>query len=133
MIAKKRKSKKRHWTTTFFSIFFNLLVIAIVVFLAFTNWRLNKKRAENQERIDVFQKEIQDLEGKIATLRAGIIQTQTEDYQTAKLYEQGYVQKGATQVVVLPPEQNKEKEIFEEKKSWNPQNWLEWLKSKLWE
>jgi len=96
--------------------------------LVFTNWKINQRRAELQQRIEVLKREIQISKEKITSLRAGISQTESEDYQTGRLYEQGYVEKGATQVVVLPVGEEAVKRE-EEKSLWNPQNWWEWLKT----
>jgi len=98
--------------------------------LVFTNWKINQRRAELQQRIEVLKREIQILEEKTASLRAGISQTESKDYQTERLYEQGYVEKGATQVVILPQEE-KVVEEEEEKSPWGPQDLLEWIRSKL--
>ena len=98
--------------------------------MVFTNWKINQRRAELQQRIEVLKREIQILEEKTASLRAGISQTESKDYQTERLYEQDYVEKGATQVVILPQEE-KVVEEEEEKSPWGPQDLLEWIRSKL--
>ena len=115
----------------FFSIFLVFLTIGLIWFLVVSNWKINQKRAELQQRIKALKREIQVLEEKNTTLRAGISQTESEDYQTERLYEQGYVGQGATPVVVLPVGEEIEEETSEEKSSWSPQSWWEWLKSKL--
>ena len=126
MITNLRKFKKKPWPAVFFSIFLVFLAIGVIGFLVITNWKINQKRAELQQQIEVLKGEIQILEEKTAALRAGISQTESGEYQTERLYEQGYVEKGASQVVVLPAEEKEVKE--EEGKS---QNWWEWLKSKM--
>jgi uncharacterized small protein (DUF1192 family) len=131
MITNLRKSKKRFWLTISFSIIPIFLAIGVIGLLFITNWRINQRRAELQERIGVLKREIQTLEEKTAALQAGITQTETEDYQIEQLYEQGYFEEGATPVVVLPPEEEKEGGISEEKNLWHPQTWWEWLKSKV--
>jgi len=133
MITNSRRSKKRAWQTVFFSIFLVFLAIGVIGFLVITNWRIGQKRAEIQEKIEALKKEIGSLEEKTAFLRAGISQTESKDYQTERLYREGYFEKGAIPVVVLPngEQANKEEKISEEKNFWNPQNWWEWLKSKM--
>jgi cell division protein FtsB len=131
MITNLRKSKKKFWRTISFSIIPILLAIGVIGLLVFTNWKIKQRRAELQERIEVLKREIQTLEEKTAALRAGITQTETEDYQIEQLYEQGYFEEGATPVVVLPPEEEKGGEVSEEKSLWHPQTWWEWLKSKV--
>jgi len=128
MITNLRKSKKKSWPSIFFLIFLVFLAIGVIGFLVFTNWKINQRRAELQQRIEVLKREIQISKEKITSLRAGISQTESEDYQTGRLYEQGYVEKGATQVVVLPVGEEAVKRE-EEKSLWNPQNWWEWLKT----
>ena len=96
MITKKKKFyQARVWI---------VLAIGIIGFLIVTNWRIKQKRAELQERSEVLKKEIQILEEKINNLKAGITQTETDDYQTEKLYKEGYFPAGSVPVVVLPPE-----------------------------
>jgi len=131
MVAKfKRFKKGGFWETTFFSIFLCLLFLAIITFLIYSNWKITQKRAELTSKIETLKKEIQILEEKNAKLRAGISQTEDEDYWKGKLYEQGYIGKGEQQVVVLPPKEEEFKET-EEKGFWNPQNWWEWIKEKI--
>ena len=142
MITNLRKSKKKPWPArppkfrrnlggqVFFLIFLVFLAIGVIGFLVFTNWKINQRRAELQQRIEVLKREIQISKEKITSLRAGISQTESKDYQTERLYEQGYVEKGATQVVILPQEE-KVVEEEEEKSPWGPQDLLEWIRSKL--
>lgn len=122
MITQLRKSKKDSW---FFSIFLALLAISTIGFLVFTNWKISQRRVELREKIEALKKEIQILEEKNAALRAGISQTESQDYQIEKLYEQGYFEEGATPVIVLPQEEKEEEKVPEEKNSW--QKFLEKL------
>jgi len=105
MVANFKKLKKRSWPAIVFSIFLVLLAIAAVGFLVFTNWKIDQRRAELQEKREVLDKEIQVLEEQVASLQAGIRQTETDDYQTEKLYEEGYFPTGSVPIVVLPPEE----------------------------
>jgi cell division protein FtsB len=125
-----RRRLSQPWLARFFSIFPIFLAIGLIVFLVITNWKINQKRFELQQRIEALKKEIQILEEKTAALRAGIAQIENEDYLVKRAQEQGYFEEGATPVVVLPAKENatnKEKE----KSPWNPQSWWEWLKSKI--
>lgn len=126
MVAKTKKIKSSH--TIFFSTLIGILVLLVIGFLIFSNFKISQKRTELITRIESLRKEIQILEEKNAELRAGISRTEGEDYWKEKLYEQGYVEKGEQQVVILPPEEEVKKE---EKSSWNPLNWWEWIKSKV--
>ena len=133
MITNLRRTKKGALKETFFLLFLLFLVILIIGFLIFTNWKIAQKRAELQKKIETLKKEIKILEEKNASLRAGISQTESEEYQTERLYKEGYFEQGANPVVVLPPkEKEKEKEkTSEEKSPFSPQNWWQWLKNKL--
>jgi len=127
MVANFKKLKKRSWPVVVFSIFLVFLAIGLIGFLATTNWKIGQKRAELQERREALEKEIQLLEEQIANLQAGISQTETDDYQTQKLYEEGYFPTGSVPIVVLPPEEGvtEKEEITEEKNPW--QKFLEIL------
>ena len=130
MLPKSRRFKKgSSYQTVFFSIFLCLLLLAVITFLIYSNWKITQKRAELTSKVETLKKEIQILEEKNANLRAGKSQTETEDYWKGRLYEQGYVEKGEQQVVVLPPKEEETKK--EEKGFWNPQDWWDWLREKL--
>lgn len=117
--------KKKPYQSIFLSIFLLFLAMGVIGFLVNTNWKISQKRAELQQRIEALKKEIQILEEKTAALKNGISQTESEDYQVKRLYEQGYVEKGASQVVVLPPEEKEKEKTSEGKNIW--QKFLEKL------
>ncbi len=123
MIAKKKNS----YQVVVFLVFLAFLAMGVIGFLVVTNWRISQKRTELQERRDILKKEIQVLEEKVVDLRAGIVQTETDDYQIEKLYEEGYFPTGAVPVVVLPPEEEavEKEKTAEEKNPW--QRFLEKL------
>ena len=127
MVTNLKRSKKRAWSAIVFSIFLASLAIGAIGFLAVTNWKISQKRADLQERREVLEKEIQVLEEQIADLQAGITQTETDDYQTEKLYEEGYFPTGSVPIVVLPAEEGvaEKEETTEEKNPW--QKFLEVL------
>ncbi|OIO46300.1 MAG: hypothetical protein AUJ31_02075 [Parcubacteria group bacterium CG1_02_39_15] len=131
MITKFKKPKKPSpLKTLFLSIFLGLSFLLIIGFLVFSNWRISQRRAELAAEIAALQEEIRVLEEENQDLKTGITQTQGEDYWKEKLYEQGYVEKGEQQVVILPPEAEETEEKVE-KNFWNPQSWWEWLKEKM--
>lgn len=123
MITKKKGS----YQAIIFLAFLAFLAVGTIGFLVVTNWRISQERAELQGRRDILKKEIQILEEKVAGLRTGIIQTETDDYQTEKLYEEGYFPEGAVPVVVLPLEEEatEGEKTAEEKNPW--QKFLEKL------
>jgi cell division protein FtsB len=127
MITNFKKPKKRSWPAVIFSIFLLFLAVCLVGFLVVTNWKISRKRAELQEKRTVLEREIQVLEEQIANLQAGIMQTETDDYQTKKLYEEGYFPTGSVPIVVLPLEEEvaEKEETAEEKNPW--QKFLEVL------
>ena len=120
MIArfKKLKKKKEFFQTIFLSALFTVLIIGIIAYLVVSNLNIKQKRAELITQIEEIQKEIDNLEQKNQELEIGINKTEREDYQREKLYEQGYVEKGEHQVIVLPPKENKETEKEKEKNIW---------------
>ena len=111
----KRIRKEGPSQTIFFSILIGIITFGLIGFLVISNWKINQRRAELQSRIESFKKEIQISEEKIAALRAGITQTESEDYWKEKLYQQGYVEKGEKQVVVLPPKGSEEEKTEQER------------------
>ena len=114
----KRIRKEGPYQTIFFPILIGIITLGLIGFLVISNWKINQRRAELQSRIESFKKEIQISEEKIAALRAGITQTKSEDYWKEKLYQQGYVEKGEKQVVVLPPKGSEEEKTEQERTLW---------------
>lgn len=131
MVSKRIKNSNsfKSLLPLFSYILLGLLLLAASGFLIFSNWKISQRRAELTAKIESLKKEIQILEEKNAKLQTGISQTEGGDYWKEKLYEQGYVEKGEQQVVILPQKEEETKK--EEKNFWNPQNWLEWIKEKL--
>jgi len=127
MISKSRRFRKDP-RQTIFSILTGFLLVLATGFLIFSNLKISQRRSELTAKIEDLKKEIQILEEKNQELRAGITKTYSESYWEEKIREQGYKKPGEEQIVVLPPE---EVEKEEEKTFWNPQNWWEWIKSKL--
>jgi cell division protein FtsB len=118
MITKTKRIKKDSRQNIFFSVLILLLVFLIVGFLIYSNLKISQKRTELLTKIENLKKEIQILEKKNEELRAGIKKTESEDYQKEKLYEQGYVEKGEKQVVVLPPKTAEKEKTPEQKNIW---------------
>ena len=131
MVSKRIKNSNsfKSLLPLFSYILLGLLLLAVSGFLIFSNWKISQRRAELTAKIESLKKEIQILEEKNAKLQTGISQTEGEDYWKEKLYEQGFVEQGERQVVILPQKEEETKK--EEKNFWNPQNWLEWLKEKI--
>jgi cell division protein FtsB len=118
MIAKMKKIKKDSRENIFFSVLILLLIFLVIGFLIYSNLKISQKRTELLTKIENLKKEIQILEEKNEELRAGIEKTESEDYQKEKLYEQGYIEKGEKQVVVLPPKAAEKEKTSEQKNFW---------------
>ncbi len=118
MIAKTKRIKKGSVKNIFSSVLIIISILAVVGFLIFSNLRISQRRAELRSQVEAIEKKIQLLEEKNQELRAGIIKTQSESYWEEKIREQGYKKPGEEQVVVLPPEESKEKETKAEKSFW---------------
>ncbi len=125
MITKTKKIRKNSQENIFFSVLILALVFFVIGFLIYSNSKISQKRAGLLAQIENLNKEIQILEKKNNELQAGIEETESEDYQKEKLYEQGYIEEGAQQVVVLPPKEGEEEKPPEQKSFW--QKFLEKL------
>jgi cell division protein FtsB len=123
-MIKKRRQKTKN---TFFSILTLTLFTILIGFLVISNSKLNKKREELKNKIFDYEKEIEFLENKNQSLRAGISKSKEKDYWEEVAREQGYQKPGEKQVVVLPPE---EKEIKEERKGIF-ENFWNWIKEEF--
>ena len=128
MIAKNRKLQKDS-SPLLPSIFFFILIVLITFFLVSSNWKMSQKRTDYSLRIRDLEAQIRDTQKKIDDSQSQISQSQSNDYLKEKLYEQGYVEKGEKQVIVLPP---KNETSTPQANSQPPaNNWWERLKNKL--
>jgi cell division protein FtsB len=88
----------------FFYVIASVAVIAVVIFLIYTDLRVSRKKWDLQSQLKGLEKEIGDLEQKNAQLKAQISEEQTESYlETEGRNELGYKKPGEEVVVVLPP------------------------------
>ena len=102
---KKQRKKKSKEEVIFQAIFFVLILFSIG-FLAFSNWKISKKREELTTKIESLKEEIGLLEQEKQELETGISETEKESYWEEKVREQGYVKEGENPVVVIPPEES---------------------------
>ncbi len=130
MVSKFQGFKKSSQQTALPSVLIGILLSAVIGFLIFSNLKISQKRAELSAQIEDLKKEVQILEQKNQDLQAGIAKTGSESYWEERIREQGFVREGEKQVIILPPEEEEIKKE-EEKTFWNPQNWWEWIKSKV--
>lgn len=124
-IQKKKKSKK----DIVFQTFFLILTLFFIGFLAFSSFKINKKRAELTEKIKSLKEEIEFLEKEKEQFEAGISQTEKESYWEERVREQGYVKEGENPVVIIPLTGAQEEEL--EKTQSFSQRLLEKIKSLL--
>ena len=118
MVAKIKRIEKGSRKNILSPVLIIISILAVIGFLIFSNLRISQRRAELRSQVEAIEKKIQLLEEKNQELRAGIIKTQSESYWEEKIREQGYKKPGEEQVVVLPPEESKEKETKAEKSFW---------------
>jgi len=129
MIPKRRKNK-RSFQEIFFSILLIFFALAIVVLLITSNLKMKEKRSELTSQIEVLQKEIQNLETKNQELKAGVTQSQTQDYLEKEAREQLGLKKPGEEVVAIKKVQSEEtqNQVKEQKSLW--QKFLELLRIK---
>jgi len=129
MIAKRRK-KKKSFQEIFLSVLFVFFTLAIIGLLAVSNFKIRERRKELLSQIETLEKEIQNVEKKNQELKAGISESQTEDYLEKEAREKLGLKKPGEEVVAIKKIQSeeKQKEQKEEKSLW--QKILEFLKIK---
>jgi len=129
MIAKKQK-KKKSFQEIFLSVLFVFFTLAIIGLLAVSNFKIRERRKELLAQIETLEKEIQNAEKKNQELKAGISESQTEDYLEKEAREKLGLKKPGEEVVAIKKIQSeeKQKEQKEEKSLW--QKILEFLKIK---
>lgn len=119
MIHRKRKIKKgESFKDIFVGTIAAFVIILFIGFLVFSNWRINQRRGELIKQAENLRREIQILEKRNEALKAGISQTESDEYWESKLYEQGYKKPGEEVVVVLPPKENEKGSETEKKGVW---------------
>jgi len=107
----KKTKKKERVSSLIFSSFLLILILVMIGYLAISNWRTLKKRAEYKKEIELLKAEIQKLEKDKEILTKKISQYDKERYLEKEAREKLGVKKpGENVVVVLPPQNLKEKE-----------------------
>lgn len=120
MIPQFLKFKKvRSWRMVFLYIFLGLLYVAIMAFLFISNTKIYQKRTKLEARVNQLKQQIQDIQGKNDTLKAGISENNDENYLEKEAREKLNLKKpGEEVVVVLPPAQIQEVKVEEKKTLW---------------
>lgn len=107
----KKTKKKERVSSLIFSSFLLILILVMIGYLAISNWRTLKKRAEYKKEIELLKAEIQKLEKDKEILTKKISQYDKERYLEKEAREKlGLKKPGENVVVVLPPQNLKEKE-----------------------
>jgi len=107
----KKIKKKERVSSLIFSSFLLILILVMIGYLAISNWRTLKKRAEYKKEIELLKAEIQKLERDKEILTKKISQYHKERYLEKEAREKlGLKKPGENVVVVLPPQNLKEKE-----------------------
>jgi len=100
-------------------IILGILFFAIIGFLAFSNFRINKKKIELQSQADSLKKEIQILEEKKEQLRAGILEGESETFLEKEARDRlGLKKPGEEVVAVLPPKETTQNTTQQNKSLW---------------
>ena len=116
MLAKNKKTKKQDkWQNVVSSVLLGVFLAVTIWFLVSSNLQINKKRAGLMSRVEELKEEIRLLSERNDQLKAGISQTQDDDYWKGRLYEQGYVAPGEEAVVIIPPSEGEEIEPVKDK------------------
>lgn len=94
---KKRSSLK----SKLVSVAVGLAALAAIVFLAVSNWRIYETRRGLDAQIQKLQEQIQILNERRDTLKAGLSAAQGDSFQEEKMREQGYKKPGEEVIAVL--------------------------------
>ena len=119
--AKRRVEKNERSSSKdkFTFIILGILFFAIIGFLAFSNFRINKKKIELQSQADSLKKEIQILEEKKEQLRAGILEGESETFLEKEARDRlGLKKPGEEVVAVLPPKETTQEKPQQNKSLW---------------
>lgn len=103
----------------FLPIILGVLFLAIIGFLIVSNFRINKKRTELQSQIESLEGQLKTLEEKKAKLQAGISAGESEAFLEKEARDKlGLKKPGEEVVTVLPPKENSEGKVQENKTIW---------------
>jgi len=96
-----RIKKKNSWQAKLARLVLGLALLAIVAFLAVSNWRIYNNRRALDDQVAKLREQVQVLEERRATLKAGLNAAQGESFQEEKMREQGYKKPGEEVIAVL--------------------------------
>lgn len=117
MVTKSRKIKRgASRQTLIYSLVLLLLFSVAIGFLVYSNWRINKRRAELVSKIQHLQQEIQVAEKKNQELKSGISESLSPSYLEERARSDLGLKKPGEEVVVVLPPPEKEKETKKEER-----------------
>ena len=110
MITKTKYFKKGNSRRQiFFYSLLGILWLAVMIFLLFTDLRINRKKKELDSQLSVLKEEIQILEEKNKLLKAEVSKEGTESFLEEEARERlGLKKPGEEVVVILPSEEKQE-------------------------
>lgn len=115
MIAKKKKNVKKLISSSLFGI----TVLAVIIFLVSTNWKINQRRRELIKKADLLEQQVNELEQKNKELKEKKAEAESVDYLEEAAREQLDLKKPGEEVVVIQKEEEEEEEeVREEEMSW---------------
>lgn len=120
MITKGKHFKRENSSESkFLPVILGVLFLVIVGFLIVSNFRINKKRTELHAQIKGLEDQIKASEEKKANLEASISAGESESFLEKEARDKlGLKKPGEEVVAVLPPKENSEGEIQENKSFW---------------
>ncbi len=130
MIAHSKRFKKSR--PRFFALFFGIIILLLMVgFLGLSNFKINKKRAEFNSRLQILAPKIQDIERRNQDLKEKISEIPKEDYLEKVAKEKLNLKKPGEEVVVITKEKESPTSTREEKNPFNHQNWFDPVRNLL--
>lgn len=100
----KRNKKWAFDSSKAFSVFVGILFLIPIGFLAFSNWKISKKRTDLKAQLEILQKRAEDLEQRKNELKGQVFGPSEEDFWEKKVRDQGYKKPGEEVAVVLGPD-----------------------------
>lgn len=103
------KKKRNIEEDRFFQFFFFIFFFIFIAFLVFSNFQIEKRKAELAKQVNSLRSKILELEERKKNLEEALSQTQKESYWEELAREEGYVKEGEEVIVVKKVESEKEK------------------------
>jgi cell division protein FtsB len=129
MVAKFKKYKKTPKQSIFFFTLLGVLVIGVIGFLVFSNFKISQKRAKLNSQIESLRDQVQTLEQRKRELEAGISYQKTDEYLEQVAREKFNLESPGEQAVAFVKEKKEEEGIKEEKNFF--EKFLDPIKSSL--